>query len=104
MKYTEHRCRRLSLAIGFVPVFLWFGCAIGPNYKRPETSVGSSFVNAPTNALCADEAVLAAWWKGFNDTKLDSLVQRAITNNYDLRIAAANLKESRALRRLATFD
>jgi multidrug efflux system outer membrane protein len=104
MKHTEHRCRSWSLAIGFASVFLCFGCAVGPNYKRPETSVGSSFVNAPTNAISPDEAVLATWWKGFNDAKLDSLVQRAITSNYDLRIAAANLKESRALRRLATFD
>src|SRR5438045_428221 len=104
MKYTEHRCRSWFLAIGFVSIALWFGCAVGPNYKRPETSLGSSFFNPATNAISPDEAVLATWWKGFNDAKLDSLVQRAITSNYDLRIAAANLKESRALRSLAIFN
>ena len=66
--------------------------------------VANSFANAPTNAVSPDEAALAAWWKGFNDPRLDSLVDRAITNNHDLRIATANLKEARALRRLTTFD
>ncbi len=80
------------------------GCAVGPNYKRPQTSVANSFANAPTNAVSPDEAALARWWKGFNDARLDSLVDRAITNNHDLRIATANLKEARALRRLTTFD
>ena len=47
---------------------------------------------------------LATWWKGFNDARLDRLVARAIANNHDVRIASANLKEARALRRLTTFD
>jgi outer membrane protein, multidrug efflux system len=80
------------------------GCAIGPNYLRPQTSLANSFANAPTNVVSPDETALAAWWKGFNDARLDSLVERAIGNNHDLRIATANLKEARALRRLTTFD
>src|SRR6185369_6682097 len=46
----------------------------------------------------------ATWWKGFNDPRLDGLVDRAMAHNHDLRIAAANVKEARALRRLTTFD
>src|SRR5437867_6918238 len=104
MKRIEHKGRRWFLGIGFLPIVLLAGCAVGPNYKRPQTSVSNSFANAPTNAVSPDEAALAAWWKGFNDARLDSLVDRAITNNHDLRIATANLKEARALRRLTTFD
>jgi multidrug efflux system outer membrane protein len=103
MKRTEHRGRRL-LAIGLLPIVLLAGCAVGPNYKRPQMSVANSFLNAPTNSVSSNEAALANWWKGFNDARLDSLVERTITNNHDLRIATANLKEARALRRLATFD
>jgi multidrug efflux system outer membrane protein len=80
------------------------GCAVGPNYKPPQTSVASSFANTPTNAASADETTLATWWKGFHDGKLDGLVDRAIAHNLDLRIATANLKEARALRRLTKFD
>ena len=80
------------------------GCAVGPNYKPPQTSVAGSFANAPTNAVAVDEALLATWWKGFDDTTLSDLVTQAIAHNHNLRIATANLKEARALRRLATFD
>src|SRR5205809_5087024 len=104
MKHIEHKGRRWFPAIGFLPVVLLAGCAVGPNYKRPQTPVANSFANAPTNIVSPDEATLATWWKGFNDARLDSLVDRAITNNHDLRIATANLKEARALRRLTTFD
>jgi len=79
-------------------------CAVGPNYKTPKTVVAASFANNPTNAASADDAALATWWKGFHDSRLDALVERAITNNHDVRIATANLKEARALRRLAAFD
>src|SRR5882762_5174523 len=69
------------------------GCAVGPNYKPPQTSVAGSFANAPTNAVPADEVKLATWWKSFNNPKLDGLVDRATAHNLDLRIAMANLKE-----------
>src|SRR5213078_426555 len=68
------------------------------------TSIAASFANAPTNVASTDEATLATWWKGFNDARLDGLVDRAIAHNHDLRIATENLKEARALRRLTTFD
>src|SRR5258706_230703 len=102
MKRIEHP-KRIWWTAGLAFVLLT-GCAVGPNYKRPQTSVANSFANAPTNVVSPDEAALATWWKGFNDAKLDRLVDRAITNNHDLRIATANLKEARALRRLTTFD
>src|SRR5713226_3306586 len=104
MKRIEHQHRSWLISVGCLSAVVLSGCAVGPNYKRPQTSVANSFANAPTNAVSPDEAALAAWWKGFNDARLDSLVDRAITNNHDLRIATANLKEARALRRLTTFD
>ena len=91
------------IAVGCVSAFL-SGCAVGPNYKPPKNSVAASFANSPTNVAAADETALATWWKGFNDVRLDGLVERAIAHNHDLRIATANLKEARALRRLTTFD
>ena len=104
MKRIENQnCRRL-LAVGFMSCVFLSGCAVGPNYRAPQTSVAAYFANSPTNVVTADETALAAWWKGFEDVKLNDLVDRAIAHNHDLRIAAANLKEARALRRLTTFD
>jgi multidrug efflux system outer membrane protein len=98
MKRTEQSGLLLAL------LALLSGCAVGPNYKPPQTSVAASFANSPTNASTGNEATLATWWKGFNDPKLDALIEQALTNNHDLRIATANLKEARALRRFTTFD
>src|SRR6266851_7217499 len=117
-RIEEQTCRRLSrdalcvdaekrpalpiasnhILVGMAALVILSGCAVGPNYKPPQTSVGASFAYAPTNAATADEAALATWWKGFNDARLDDLVDRAIAHNQDLRIATANLKEARALR------
>jgi outer membrane protein TolC len=104
MKRIKVQSRVWFLVSGILPIALLFGCAVGPNYKRPQTSVANSFANAPTNIVSPEEAALATWWKGFNDARLDRLVERAIANNHDLRIATANLKESRAQRRFVTFD
>src|SRR5262245_36135297 len=103
-KAIDYRGWRMPSAVGFISLVLLAGCAVGPNYKQPQTSVAASFANSPTNTVTADEAALATWWKGFNDSKLDSLIEQAIAHNHDLRIATANLKEARALRRLTTFD
>ena len=48
------------------------------------------------------EPSLASWWKSFNDPQLDSLVERAVRTNQDLRIAEARVREARALYRIAS--
>jgi multidrug efflux system outer membrane protein len=69
----------------------------------PKTEVADSFAgSAETNFTTADTAI--AWWRGFNDPKLDRLVERALAGNHDLRIATANVLQARALRREAQFD
>lgn len=89
-----------SAALG---LFLAAGCTVGPNYRTPYTTVPSLFANgSDTNLIAA--GTLVTWWRGFQDAKLNELVSRALTNNHDLRIASANLREARALRRFTQFD
>ncbi|HXI83150.1 MAG TPA: efflux transporter outer membrane subunit [Verrucomicrobiae bacterium] len=98
MKHIEEQIAAI------VALVILTGCAVGPNYNPPQTSVAASFANAPTNTAAADETALATWWNGFGDATLSDLVAQAIAHNHNLRIATANLKEARALRRLAIFD
>lgn len=77
-------------------------CAVGPNYKKPETPVDEKF-SAKESVYSADPAV-SIWWNNFKDSKLNSLIERALSANHDLRIAAANLEEARALRNAVRFD
>jgi NodT family efflux transporter outer membrane factor (OMF) lipoprotein len=78
------------------------GCAeVGPNYHVP----AHAMVNAPTSNgafVSGGSAVSGAplpdhWWHLFNDPVLDGLVQKALDDNVDLKVAQANLERSKAL-------
>ena len=72
------------------------GCMVGPDYHRPQVNTpaqwGEPMRGGETNA----PVVPAAWWKHFNDPELDSLIERAVHSNLDLRIAQARVREARA--------
>jgi multidrug efflux system outer membrane protein len=92
------------LMLGACGLMVCFGgCAAGPNYKAPKTAVPGGFSNAPQSAFSTNAAV-TTWWRGFNDAKLNSLIDLALATNYDLRIATARLREARAFRRNTWFD
>lgn len=80
------------------------GCAVGPNYHWPEVSApthwGEPLAGGETNA----SASLTAWWKIFNDPELDSLIDRAVESNLDVRIAQARVLEARAQAGIASAN
>jgi len=78
-------------------------CAVGPNYQRPVTPVSPQFANLGQPGFNGAD-VEAKFWTLFNDPKLDKLVNDALAANKDLQRARANLRASRAARRLAGFD
>jgi outer membrane protein, multidrug efflux system len=79
------------------------GCAVGPNYQRPQTPVDLHFANAGEPGFAETDAV-EEYWTGFADPILNALVDDALAHNKDLGVAAANLRAARAARRLAGFD
>jgi multidrug efflux system outer membrane protein len=73
-----------------------WACAVGPNYKRPPVTVPDRFYGPQAQAealVLAD----AAWWHVFQDPVLDALVDEALRNGFDARLAAARVEEARAL-------
>lgn len=78
-------------------------CTVGPAYKEPETKVDASFGNVKKGSYSSD-ATIAQWWRKFNDSKLNNLIDQALANNQDLRIAAARVEEAKALRSTARLD
>jgi NodT family efflux transporter outer membrane factor (OMF) lipoprotein len=68
-------------------------CAVGPNYHAAETPPAEAqpFVSARPAIASTAEAPPADWWRLYDDPTLDQLVQEALTNNEDLKAAAANL-------------
>ena len=85
----------LPLASAVTAFWLLSGCTVGPDYRKPDTPVAAEFGNTiATNAEPQRE-----FWQAFNDPTLDRLVSDALAANHDVRIAIANLREARAVRR-----
>ena len=77
-----------------VIIFLSGCAAVGPDYQRAEVAAPAAWSEAADGTATSAPAV--AWWKGFGDAELDSLVARALRANPDLRIAQATVREARA--------
>ena len=78
-------------------LFLASGCVQGPNYVKPSVSVPSGYRFSGQPAQEAPLPVEGSWWAGFGDEKLDALVQEALANNRDLRIATGRVDEFAAI-------
>ena len=70
-------------------------CAVGPDYRAPAVAP-AVVANAATPDFQSRDPE-AAWWQEFADAELDSLVQRALQANLDLRVAVARVQEARAV-------
>lgn len=67
---------------------------------RPSVTADGSFTTAAA-ADVATEAVASDWWRLFDDSAIETHVQRALSANTDLRAAIANLESARSSQRLA---
>jgi len=72
------------------------GCAVGPNYHRPETDLPKNFRSAPS-LVASNTLAELPWWSAFKDPELQNLIGVALTNNYDARIAVSRVEQARAL-------
>ena len=60
-------------------------------YKRPEAPEKSSWSRPSETAVSAADSISKQWWTEFRDPYLDSLVAKAISGNFDLKILAARI-------------
>jgi multidrug efflux system outer membrane protein len=72
------------------------GCGtLAPDYQRPAAPVAVQWPMAPEPAGPADNAAIS-WQSLFADAELRRIVQLALDNNRDLRVAALNIEKARA--------
>jgi NodT family efflux transporter outer membrane factor (OMF) lipoprotein len=83
--------------LGFL---LLSGCTVGPNYHKPEVPVPESWAET-SDTITAVPMNMVQWWTVFNDTQLDSLVDRALRSNKSLQLAEARILQARAQRIVA---
>ena len=81
--------RKSSLAAALLALSA-SGCMVGPDYVRPT-------IETPAAWRLSDESARdlanSRWWQQFDDPVLDELVETALRENKDLRIATARIEE-----------
>lgn len=85
-----------KLASPLVCALLITGCAVGPDYTRPELTQPANWRSGSALPVSENSSDLAnlAWWTLIEDPVLDALVAEALANNRDLKIAAARIDEA----------
>ncbi|WP_183131220.1 MULTISPECIES: TolC family protein, partial [Pseudomonas syringae group genomosp. 2] len=94
----------ISLA---VTAFILGGCSLIPEYKQPEAPVAAQYPQGPAYSPVEGAKMAAAeqgWRHFFNDPALQQLIQTALLNNRDLRVAALNIDAYRAQYRIQRSD
>jgi multidrug efflux system outer membrane protein len=72
-------------------------CTVGPNYKRPVVNAPASYRGASPDTTGPESAASLGdekWWSVFQDEALQKLVRTALTQNYDVRIAATRIQQA----------
>lgn len=100
----------LCLPVSVGAFFCLAGCStMAPTYKQPAAPVSSAWPEGPAYKAVqpgAGEKAVAdiAWQEFFVDPQLRKLIELALDNNRDLRVAALNIERSRALYQIQRSD
>ncbi len=108
MKVKPMRKTRLVQLVAVSAATLLVGCSMAPTYERPEAPIasdwpglrlGKSLSGTPPTASTVVQTTAAAdieWRSFFSDPRLRLLIEAALRNNRDLRIAVLNIEQARA--------
>lgn len=102
MPYTPlpRALRPLSAAVAVATAVLLAGCAVGPDYHRPDTSIPAAYKEAPAGwkvAQPADRTDRGPWWTVYDDPQLDALIDKLNASNQTIAQSAAAYRQARAL-------
>jgi len=80
-------------------LLLLVGCAVGPDYHKPDAPVAPKFKEAEgwREAQPRDQLPRGSWWSVFGDAELDKLMQRVDVSNQNIRVAEARLRQARGV-------
>ena len=104
--------RRFMLPALAAVALLLSACSMIPAYERPAAPVALTYPSHaastdradPANALATQTASTIAWQNFFADTRLQGLIELALVNNRDLRVAVLNIDQARAQYQIRRAD
>ncbi len=83
------------------------GCAVGPDYKRPQLDIPKEFVN-DDSLMISDSLSLSiadtSWWSLFQDSVLTDLIHTAVKENTNILVASSRVEQYMALYGVAKSD
>jgi outer membrane protein, multidrug efflux system len=99
---------RKSIPISVILLFYLVGCTMAPTYKRPEAPVPDAWPKGPAykhdtaapTSPAAPEAKDIKWQDFFVNERLRKVIDLALANNRDLRVAALNIEKAQAQYRI----
>jgi multidrug efflux system outer membrane protein len=96
------RQRLFRLCSGATLVFFLSGCAVGPNYHRPDVAVAPTWKEQPPwrAAEPKDSIPKGDWWTIFADSELNQYEAQALKANQTIEIARYQLEQARASARI----
>ena len=90
MNINLKKCTLSCAAFGLI---LALGaCAVGPDYKKPDSPKSDSFTRDPVQVGTGSSVIKTDWWKSYNSPELNTLIDKALKHNASVEIASANLK------------
>jgi len=92
------KLRRAFASLCIFALVLLTGCTVGPNYSRPQTPALPTYRGSDDSDVATTSASLGdeKWAEVFREPELQQLIKTALTNNYDLRVAAQRVFEQQA--------
>jgi NodT family efflux transporter outer membrane factor (OMF) lipoprotein len=72
------------------------GCAVGPDYIRPEAPEPQKWLEEKDPLIRSEPADFGRWWAVLNDPVLNTLIEMASQQNLSLKIAGIRILEARA--------
>lgn len=100
---TAIRSFTVATGIPCVVTLLFVGCAVGPNYQRPALDTPATFraSASDTNDLAATASLAnLGWWQVMDDAQLKAYITEALSNSWDIKIAAARVLQAEAAARV----
>jgi multidrug efflux system outer membrane protein len=88
---------KLRISIALVALGLC-ACTFGPDYVRPSSKLPAAYVNA-NDARYRPERANPKFWQTLGNSYLTELVERALDQAFDVRVAQATYEEAVARRR-----
>ena len=101
--------RKIRLFLPVAVIFLLCNCTMAPKYERPDAPVpgqwptGKAYLEA-TTASSGQAAANLPWRDFITDARLRDIIETALVNNRDLRLAALNVERAKAMYGIGRFS